>query len=71
MIFLLGKLVWIVASPGNFLALMLAAGTLWLVVSRRRSHGKAAAMMTCFALLSVVAMMLGRETRDDALPQWP
>src|SRR5262249_40272437 len=28
----------------------------------------AAAIMSCFALLSVVAMMLGRETRDDELP---
>jgi len=30
---------------------------------------KAAAFMTCFALLSIVAMALGRETRDDELPR--
>jgi MFS family permease len=30
---------------------------------------KAAAFMTCFALLSIVAMAMGRETRDDDLPQ--
>lgn len=30
---------------------------------------KAAAFMTGFALLSIVAMALGRETRDDALPR--
>jgi MFS family permease len=42
-----------------------------LVVPFGGSLNKAAAMMTCFALLSVVAMMLGRETKDDALPQWP
>jgi MFS family permease len=28
----------------------------------------AAAIMSCFAILSVVAMMLGRETKDDELP---
>ena len=33
------------------------------------SFNNAAAFMTCFALLSIVAMMLGRETRDDALPR--
>ncbi len=29
----------------------------------------ATAFMTCFAVLSIVAMMLGRETRDDELPK--
>ena len=29
---------------------------------------KATAIMTCFAALSIVAMALGRETRDDILP---
>ncbi len=29
---------------------------------------RAAAVMTCFALLSIVAMMIGRETRDEQLP---
>ncbi|HET6233809.1 MAG TPA: MFS transporter [Acetobacteraceae bacterium] len=29
---------------------------------------KATAVMTCFAALSIVAMALGRETKDDALP---
>jgi hypothetical protein len=33
------------------------------------SFNKAAAFMTCFALLSIIAMMIGRETRDDALPR--
>ncbi len=33
------------------------------------SFNNAAAFMTCFALLSIVAMMIGRETRDDALPK--
>jgi MFS family permease len=30
---------------------------------------KATAVMTCFAALSIIAMALGRETRDDVLPQ--
>src|SRR6185312_7024069 len=30
---------------------------------------RAAAVMTCFAALSIVAMALGRETRDEILPQ--
>ena len=33
------------------------------------SFNNAAAFMTCFAVLSIIAMMIGRETRDDALPK--
>jgi len=33
------------------------------------SFNNAAAFMTCFAVLSILAMMLGRETRDDELPR--
>lgn len=33
------------------------------------SFNNAAAFMTCFAALSIVAMLIGRETRDDALPR--
>ncbi len=33
------------------------------------SFNNAAAFMTCFAVLSIVAMMMGRETRDDELPK--
>jgi MFS family permease len=33
------------------------------------SFNNAAAFMTCFAVLSIIAMMLGRETRDDELPR--
>ena len=40
-----------------------------LVVPFGGSFNKAAAVMTGFALLSVVAMMLGRETRYDDLPR--
>jgi MFS family permease len=32
------------------------------------TFNNAAAVMTCFAVLSIVAMALGRETRDDILP---
>jgi uncharacterized SAM-binding protein YcdF (DUF218 family) len=34
--FLLGKLAWAVLAPGNFLALLLTTGVLWLLVSRRQ-----------------------------------
>jgi MFS family permease len=40
-----------------------------LVVPFGGSFNKAAAVMTCFALLSIIAMLMGRETRDDALPR--
>ena len=33
------------------------------------SFNNAAAVMTCFAVLSMIAMLLGRETRDDELPR--
>ena len=33
------------------------------------SFNNAAAFMTCFAVLSIIAMMIGRETRDDELPR--
>ena len=33
------------------------------------TFNNAAATMTCFAVLSMVAMALGRETRNDELPQ--
>jgi hypothetical protein len=34
---------------------------------RNRLANKPAALMTCFALLSIYAMYLGRETRADPL----
>jgi MFS family permease len=33
------------------------------------SFNNAAAFMTCFAVLSIIAMVIGRETRDDELPK--
>jgi MFS family permease len=39
-----------------------------LVMPFGGSFNKAAAVMTCCASLSMIAMLLGRETRDDALP---
>ena len=33
------------------------------------SFNNAAAFMTCFAVLSIIAMIIGRETRDDELPK--
>lgn len=39
-----------------------------LVVPFGGSFNKAAAVMTCFAVLSILAMLLGRETRGEDLP---
>ncbi len=44
----------------------LAAGL--LVAPFGGNFSRAAALMTCFALLSVLAMAMGRETRDQELP---
>jgi len=33
------------------------------------NFSKAAALMTCFAVLSIIAMAMGRETRDEVLPR--
>jgi len=33
------------------------------------NFNKAAALMTCFAVLSIIAMAMGRETRDEVLPR--
>jgi MFS family permease len=40
-----------------------------LVMPFGGSFNKAAAVMTCCAVLSIIAMMLGRETKGDALPK--
>ena len=40
-----------------------------LLVKPFGSFNNATAAITCCAVLSIVAMMLGRETRDDALPR--
>jgi MFS family permease len=40
-----------------------------LVMPFGGDFAKATAIMTCFAALSIVAMALGRETRDDMLPR--
>lgn len=40
-----------------------------LLVGAFGSFNKVTAVMSCFALLSVVAVIIGRETKDDALPQ--
>ena len=40
-----------------------------LVVPFGGSFNKAAGVMSCFAALSILAMLIGRETRDDELPR--
>ena len=51
----------IITSTGPLVAGALAASF--------GGFANATAFMTCFAVLSIVAMMLGRETRDDELPK--
>jgi MFS family permease len=43
--------------------------TAGLLMTSFGGFNNATAVMTCFALLSVVAMLIGRETRDDELPR--
>ena len=40
-----------------------------LVVPFGGNFNKAAAVMTGFVVLSIIAMLIGRETRDEALPR--
>jgi uncharacterized SAM-binding protein YcdF (DUF218 family) len=52
--FLLSKLAWVVLAPGNFLALMLAAGVLWLFVG----HGRRGVSLVAVSALGFLAILL-------------
>lgn len=55
MSFLLSKIAWVFASPGNFLTLLLAAGTLWAALSgRRRGFGLITAAAVGFLALTAL-----------------
>jgi len=55
MTFLVSKIFWSIAAPGNVLALLLAAGTLSLLLSRRRrGMGLVAAATLGFLVVSVL-----------------
>jgi len=58
MVFLLGKFVWFALSPANFLALLLAAGVLWLVVSRRR-RGLSLVLVGALGFLTFLILPVG------------
>jgi hypothetical protein len=58
MVFLSGKLVWFALSPANFLALLLAAGVLWLVVSRRR-RGLSLVLVGALGFLTFLILPVG------------
>jgi uncharacterized SAM-binding protein YcdF (DUF218 family) len=75
--FLLSKLFWIFAAPGNFLVLLLTVGTLRLAVTRRR-HGFGLIAAATIGLLAMTALPVGEwlliplENRFDvptSLPQ--
>ena len=52
--FLLSKLAWVVLAPGNFLALMLTAGVLWLFLS----HGRRGVSLVAVSALGFLAILL-------------
>ncbi len=56
--FLLGKLVWLVAAPGSLLVLLLAAGVLALMLSRRR-HGLSLVVLSLLGFLAVTFLPVG------------
>jgi uncharacterized SAM-binding protein YcdF (DUF218 family) len=56
--FLLGKIGWVVLAPGNFLALMLAAGVLWLLVSRRQ-RGLSLVAASALGFLAILLLPVG------------
>jgi len=56
--FLLGKLAWVVLAPGNFLALMLATGALWLRVSRRQ-RGLSLVAASALGFLAILLLPVG------------
>ena len=76
MTFVLGKIFWVFAAPGNFLALVLAIGTLWLAArGRRRGFGLIALAAVGFLAIAVLPVgtwaMLPLENRfsePDPLP---
>jgi uncharacterized SAM-binding protein YcdF (DUF218 family) len=56
--FILGKLVWLVAAPGSFLTLMLVAGVLALILTRRR-HGLSLVVLSTLGFLAVIFLPVG------------
>ena len=56
--FLIGKLAWVALAPGNFLALMLAAGVLWLLASRRR-RGLSLVAASALGFLAILFLPVG------------
>jgi uncharacterized SAM-binding protein YcdF (DUF218 family) len=54
-IFVLSKLFWVVAAPGNALVLLLVAGTAWLAIDRRRrGFVPIAGATSCFLVLMLL-----------------
>ena len=54
MTFILGKIFWLLATPGNFLVLVLLVGVLWFVLSRRRRGF--ALVVAAVAVMTVIAV---------------
>jgi uncharacterized SAM-binding protein YcdF (DUF218 family) len=58
LIFLLSKLFWTLAAPGNFLVLLLTIGTLRLMISRRR-RGLGLVSVATIGLLTIAVLPVG------------
>ena len=75
MTFILGKLVWAVAQPGNLLLLCLVAGVFLLLRGRRRGESLVVLSAIGFLLLAVApigpALMLVLEQRFPRPPKLP
>jgi len=56
--FIVGKLFWMLAEPGNLLTLLLALGALWLVLSRSR-RGLALVVIATLSFLATAILPIG------------
>ena len=58
MTFILGKIFWLLAAPGNFLVLLLIVGVLQLWLSRRR-RGVACIAAAAIGLAAIAVLPIG------------
>jgi uncharacterized SAM-binding protein YcdF (DUF218 family) len=56
--FVISKLLWLIAAPGNFLLLVLVAGVLWAIASGRR-RGFALIVTATLGLLAIATLPIG------------
>ena len=64
-----GYLNLVVGSSSGLYTANLTTGSVSLVGAFGGSFNRVTAFMTCFALLSILAMLIGRETKGNPLPR--